>query len=158
MNFNFINLLINKHLTISSTESFTGGLFASELVKNSGASNYFLGGIISYSVTSKINILKIDSSLIKQFGTISKQVSKEMALKGQELFQSDISISFTGNSGPNPAENKPTGLFYITIYYKEFFKTFKFETDLNWNRIQIQQYALECADILLSNFIQDNIA
>ena len=35
----------------------------------------------------------------------------------QKMFNSDIAVSFTGNAGPNPSENKPVGLVYVGIYF-----------------------------------------
>ena len=55
-----INKLKQSNLTISFAESCTGGKLASSLVKHEGISNIFLGGVVTYSKKSKIDILKID--------------------------------------------------------------------------------------------------
>ena len=57
---NIVELLSSKKLTISSAESFTGGLFASLVTDNSGASSVFKGGIVCYTNEIKINVLGVN--------------------------------------------------------------------------------------------------
>ena len=52
-------------MSISVAESCTGGQLAAAFVSQAGASDFFLGGIVTYSTHSKIDILKIDSKKIK---------------------------------------------------------------------------------------------
>ena len=42
-------LFLSKKLTLSFAESCTGGLLQEIVTSNSGASQYFLGGVVSYS-------------------------------------------------------------------------------------------------------------
>lgn len=112
-------LLDEKNLTISSVESFTGGLFGSSLTSVAGSSKYYLGSIISYNTNVKINLLNIDKELINKYTVVSAEVAYEMAKNGRKLLNSDICVSFTGNAGPGVCEgDKPAGLFYIGICYK----------------------------------------
>ncbi len=148
-----IDYLISNNLTLSSVESFTGGKFASAIVDNSGASKYFLGGFVTYSSESKIDILKIDSNIISKYGTISSEVSFWMAKNVKEIFSSDISISFTGNAGPNPDEDKPVGQFYITIFFREKFITKEFFLDSSLSREEIRNEALNLANVLLNDLL-----
>lgn len=99
-----------KNITISSVESFTGGLFASEIVSQPGASKYFKGSLVAYS-----NEIKEKLGVNVKNGVVNKEVAIEMALKGKEFFNVDYCISFTGNAGPTGSEGKEVGLFYIAI-------------------------------------------
>ena len=45
-----INKIKDQKLTLSVAESCTGGKIASSIVSYEGASDFFLGGIVSYSV------------------------------------------------------------------------------------------------------------
>ncbi len=148
-----INFLIDNNLTISSAESFTGGKFASSMVDKSGASKYFLGGVVTYSKESKIRLLDIPEEIIDENGTISRQVSFFMAQNVKDKFKSDISISFTGNAGPNPDERKPVGLFYITIFLQDAFITKEFFLDSNLTRSEIRDQALKISSDLLNNLL-----
>ena len=127
-------LLIKKikdsKMSISVAESCTGGQLAAAFVSQAGASEFFLGGIVTYSTHSKIDILKIDSKKIKLYGVVSQDIANEMSLKVKDLFNSDISISTTGNAGPilaNP--NDVTGRIFISVRVKDKF----FEKECNFN-------------------------
>ena len=110
--------LKKEKLTISSVESVTGGKFASGITSISGASNYFYGSMIVYNEESKINLLNISKETIDTYGTISNEVSLLMAQNFNKLANTDITISFTGNAGPNCIEGKDCGLTYISIVTK----------------------------------------
>lgn len=44
-----LQLMMEKHLTLSCMESLTGGLFATSFTSVPGASEVFLGGAVAYS-------------------------------------------------------------------------------------------------------------
>ena len=99
---------------ISTAESCTGGLLSSAIVNNSGASEVFERSFITYSNEAKINILKINNSIIEEFGAVSKQTACHMASSLVNNFNADIGIGITGIAGPNGGtKNKPVGLVWI---------------------------------------------
>lgn len=113
------NLLIDKKLTISTAESCTGGNVAKTLISNSGSSNYYIGGIVSYSNDSKINELKVKASTLQKHGAVSEETAIEMVKGVQQKFNTDIAISTTGIAGPDGGTTeKPVGTIWIAIYYK----------------------------------------
>ena len=112
---NVIEELKKRQLTISSVESFTGGLFASSITEIPGVSKIYLGTLVSYSTKIKKDVLNVDSDVLNNYGVISKECAEEMLVKGKEMFNSNIVVSFTGNAGPDSMENKEAGLIYIGI-------------------------------------------
>jgi nicotinamide-nucleotide amidase len=110
-----IAALTEKGLTLSTCESFTGGLFASKITAVSGASFVYLGSIVAYSPFSKIDIVHVEPQVIERYGTISPQAVCEMAEKTRALFKSDVAVAFSGNAGPLAQENKPVGLWYGAV-------------------------------------------
>ena len=54
---NLKKLFDDKHLTLGSVESFTGGLFASEITSICGASSFFKGSVVTYATEEKINVV-----------------------------------------------------------------------------------------------------
>lgn len=117
-----------KHITICTAESITGGLISSVITDTPGSSNFFLGGIVSYSNYAKEEILKVEKKLIKAKGVVSMEVCREMALKARSIFASDYSIAVTGFAGPEYYRGK-LGLVYCCIlgpddYIKNFKKRF----------------------------------
>ena len=133
-------LLIERHISISSVESFTVGGFAHQIGRISGISAVYCGTLVSYQTRIKRDVLHIDEKIIDQFGVVSKEVAGLMAIQGQKMFDSDVCISFTGNAGPSAMEGKPVGLIYIGIAYGENIYTFCYR--LSGSRDDIQKQAI----------------
>ncbi|HAJ96002.1 MAG TPA: hypothetical protein DCP02_07195 [Actinobacteria bacterium] len=115
-------------LTISTAESITGGLISSIITDTPGSSQFFAGGIISYSNFAKEEVLQIDKKLMKEKGAVSKEVCVEMALKVMSIFKTDYSLAVTGFAGPEYIGDDP-GLVFCCIcgpsgYQKVFEKKF----------------------------------
>jgi nicotinamide-nucleotide amidase len=120
------DILIKKKLTISTSESCTSGELARLVASISGASNYFLGGIIPYETEKKINILGVKEETVEKFTVVSEEVATEMAEKVQLLFKSDIAISTTGVAGPNKGEDgNDVGTVFYAIRIKDKTENFK---------------------------------
>lgn len=122
-----VDLLIQKKLTVATAESCTGGLLAARFINVSGVSEVFQSGHITYSNESKSKVLGIDKNMIQQYGAVSSQVAKEMAIKLAEISGADVTIGITGIAGPEGgSEEKPVGLVYIgcnicgNIFVKQF--------------------------------------
>lgn len=110
-----IEALTEKGKTLSTCESFTGGLFASKLTAIAGASQVYLGSIVAYSTSAKLDLVHVDPAIIDSYGTISPQAVCEMAEKTRVLFNSDYAIAFSGNAGPLALESKPVGLWFGAV-------------------------------------------
>jgi nicotinamide-nucleotide amidase len=117
-------ILTNRKLTLSTAESCTGGELAKLLTSVSGSSKYFLGGVIAYEAQKKVHILGVSKKTISEKTTVSEEVAQEMSVGGQQLFQTDISLSTTGVSGPNTDEfNNEIGTVFYSIRVRNFEKT-----------------------------------
>jgi nicotinamide-nucleotide amidase len=110
-----IALLKKRRETISVAESVTGGELAAKFTELPGSSEVFLGGVVAYSISSKIKELGIARQLIKKFGVYSEEVAVEMAKSVRTIFQSDWAISSTGVAGPGPDGDIPAGTIWIAI-------------------------------------------
>jgi len=133
-----VELLISKGLTISSCESFTGGLFASTITSIAGVSSVYKGSIIAYHNDIKKDVLCIDEQIFNDYGVISANMALEMVKKCIIMFDTDICVSFTGNAGPNQLENKEVGLWYLAILYKNKSYVYEFKDSGNRNSIRIK--------------------
>jgi len=108
--------LIKKKLTISVSESCTGGLLAHNLTKLANSSKYFQMGLTTYSNQAKMKILKVNKNIINKYGAVSNECCKEMVQNLSKISKSKINVSITGIAGPGGAsKNKPVGLVYIGI-------------------------------------------
>jgi len=147
---------LKKHqVTIATAESCTGGLLAHTLTNISGSSEYFDQGVISYSNTSKMELLGIPAQLIKNYGAVSKQVAIAMAKAIQQRAQVDIGIATTGIAGPTGGtKDKPVGLVFIGVSTKDtvVVKEFLFSGD----RLAIKDNTCTAALELLLETISQN--
>ena len=109
-------ILKNSSKTISFAESCTGGLLQEIITRYSGSSKYFLGGVVSYSIDSKIKLLNVKQSTLQKFGAVSEATAKEMVYGLFNLFFTNISISVTGIAGPTGgSKEKPVGTVHFAI-------------------------------------------
>ena len=111
------NKLIENNLSICSSESLTGGLFGAKLVEVSGISQVYKGSIVAYQNEIKTSLLNVKEETINKHGAVSLECAYEMVKNVQNIFKSDIAVSFTGNAGPNPSEGKKVGLVFVGIYF-----------------------------------------
>lgn len=109
-------LLLKHQKTLAAAESLTGGAFQSKFVSQSGVSEVFKGGIVSYAAEVKQNVLGVKKETIETYGTVSEQCAYEMARRASELMDADIGVSFTGVAGPDRTENKDVGTTYVCLY------------------------------------------
>lgn len=108
------DLMREKGLTLSISESCTGGLVQDHITDVPGSSDYYIGGVVSYSNDSKINFLGVKPESIERFGAVSGEVAEEMAKGVRKKMGSDIGLSVTGIAGPGGGtKEKPVGLVYI---------------------------------------------
>ncbi|GAB6156226.1 competence/damage-inducible protein A [Desulfosporosinus burensis] len=109
-------LFTDRHLTISTAESCTGGLLGAALTQEPGSSRFYLGGVVSYSNSLKQGLLGVSGETLKAFGAVSEEVAKEMAEGIRAKTGSDLAISTTGIAGPDGgSDQKPVGLVFIGI-------------------------------------------
>jgi nicotinamide-nucleotide amidase len=141
-------LLRERKLTISLAESLTGGLVQHKLTQIPGSSDYFMGGIVSYSNEAKMELLGVRESSLKKYGAVSELVAKEMAEGVRKRLGADIGISTTGIAGPTGATaTKPVGLVYLALSAKDIVIARKqvFGPDRNSVKQRSAQAALELA-------------
>ncbi len=131
-----IKILTKNKLKVSFAESCTGGLLASSITSASGASKVFNLGLVTYSNQAKINILKVNKSIIRKYGAVSYECCLAMVNNLSKISNANINISITGVAGPKGGtKQKPVGLVYIgvkkgkkTQIIKCFFKSKKRST------------------------------
>lgn len=96
--------------TIAVAESESGGLLAGRLTLRPGSSQWFAGGVVSYSNESKSKLLGVDPKLIESKGAVSPEVAEAMADGAIERIDADVGCAVTGIAGPDGgSEEKPVG-------------------------------------------------
>lgn len=103
-------------LTLAVAESCTGGLLGGRLTGVPGSSDYFLGGIISYSNVLKESLLGVPATTLAAHGAVSEETACAMAEGVIRATGANIGVSITGVAGPGGGtEEKPVGLICIGI-------------------------------------------
>lgn len=110
------HLLRQRGLTMSSAESCTGGLIGHLLTEIPGSSDYYRGGLISYSDDLKQSELGVDSATLEHHGAVSAQTCIAMAEGARKRYGTDLAIAVTGIAGPGGGSAaKPVGLTYVAV-------------------------------------------
>ena len=152
-----MDLLVSNSMTLSTVESCTGGMIASRIVGESGASEVLKCGFITYSNKSKRKLVGVKKSTLDKYGAVSRQVASEMAKGGAAVSKSDVCISVTGIAGPDGGtEEKPVGLVYIGCCVKG--KTTVKEFRFSGNRSKIRTLSATNALILARECILEYIS
>jgi nicotinamide-nucleotide amidase len=113
-------LLQQKRQTLATAESITAGLVAQRIAQIPGASNWLMGGVISYTNEWKQNLLGVPAELLAKHGAVSAEVAAAMALGCRERYRTDLAVSTTGLAGPGTGgEDKPVGSVFIGLASKE---------------------------------------
>ena len=135
-----VALLIEKNITIGSVESFTVGKFAATLGEVPNVSKVFKGSLVTYQNETKERLLNISKDVIAQKGVVSKELASLMCIHGQQILNSDLCVSFTGNAGPGKMEEKAVGTVFIGIIWKQKVRVYNLQ--LSGTRVLIQQEAI----------------
>lgn len=116
---NLVDFLKKNNKTISSMESCTGGMFASEITNISGSSDVFKAGLVTYCNEYKIKF-GVSKNVIDEYTVYSINTAMEMAKSVANMMSANYGIGITGQLGDidesNP-NNKPN-----TVYFAIFDK------------------------------------
>lgn len=105
-----VNLLIENNYHIAFAESCTAGLCSATLVNVANASKVLDVSFTTYANEAKVKYLGVSENAINEFGVVSEQVAKQMALGVANEAKSEVGVAVTGIAGPSGGTaNKPVG-------------------------------------------------
>lgn len=109
--------MLRQHgLKLAVAESCSGGYLAHDITAVAGSSDYFLGGVVSYSNSLKENLLGVKAETLAKHGAVSKEVVCEMARGIRRITGAEVALATSGIAGPGGAtENKPVGQVWVGI-------------------------------------------
>lgn len=108
--------LQSNNATITVAESCTGGWISKVMTDISGSSKWFEMGFITYSDKAKQQLIGVNRASLKQWGAVSEQVVREMALGALHIADADFAISVSGIAGPDGGSaEKPTGTIWFAF-------------------------------------------
>jgi nicotinamide-nucleotide amidase len=107
-------LLKKRGLTIAAAESCTGGYLAHRMTSVPGSSAYFMGGVVAYDNSVKMQVLDVKSETLQQHGAVSEATVLEMAQNVRQKLNTDIGVATSGIAGPDGGTaEKPVGTIWI---------------------------------------------
>lgn len=156
LNLTLAKMLVEKELTIGTSESCTGGLLGATLIDYPGISNVFLEGAITYSNDAKIRTLGVRKETLDKFGPVSEETAREMAEGIRKRCGSYIGVSTTGIAGPGGGtEDNPVGLVYIAVSIGD--NTVVMRNVFNGDRNAIRRRAcLKALDMVRKGILKEN--
>lgn len=86
--------------TVSVAESSTGGLISANLLTVSGASSFYVGGSVVYSLKSRHAFLKFDRERTKNLEPLSEAMVMEFARAARNKLDTDWGLAELGAAGP----------------------------------------------------------
>lgn len=147
-------LLRAKGLVMGTAESCTGGRIANMITLVAGSSEYFAGGVISYSNDVKHNVLGVSEESLSQHGAVSREVVEQMALGAIRVLGCDCSVATSGIAGPGGGTpEKPVGTVWIAAALKDriISRCWHFGTERQQNIQSAADAALTMLSELLTN-------
>ena len=110
------HVLRARKLALAVAESCSGGLICHRLTNVPGSSDYFLGGLVTYSNQAKIDLLKVPSETLQTHGAVSAPTAEAMARGAAARFHADLALAVTGIAGPSGGSSeKPVGTVYMGL-------------------------------------------
>jgi nicotinamide-nucleotide amidase len=110
----FGHMVRDRGMTVAVAESLTGGLIGAELTAVTGSSDFFLGSVVTYSTSSKHDVVGVDDAILAGPGAVSEEAAAALANGAARLFGAAIGLSATGVAGPAEQDGKPVGTVYVS--------------------------------------------
>lgn len=111
-----LDALERTKLTLATAESCTGGSIAAAVTAEPGASEWFMGGVVSYANSVKQGILDVSNESLHTYGAVSRQVVEQMLAGVCRATGSDCAVATSGIAGPGGGTpDKPVGTVWIGV-------------------------------------------
>jgi PncC family amidohydrolase len=140
------NFLRQWGLKLALAESCTGGLVADRITDLPGSSEYFLGGLVTYSYEAKVSLLGVSWDTLRQHGAVSRETVIEMARGARTVLGADIAVSVSGIAGPGGGmPGKPVGYtwFGLSALEGDYARNFTWDGDRRANKQASADAALQ---------------
>lgn len=122
--------LYESGLTVGTAESCTGGRIAEAIIAVPGASNYFKGGVISYTNEVKESLLGVSHEVLEEQTAVCEDVAKAMVKGAIKTLGVDFAIASTGTAGPGGGTSEiPVGTIWLACGNADKIVTMKLTED-----------------------------
>lgn len=104
-----------RRQSVATAESLTAGLVAATLAGVPGASVALRGGLITYTVESKIDLAGVAPELLADVGPVAEPTARALAVGAQQRCGATWGVGVTGVAGPEPHGGHPVGTVFVGI-------------------------------------------
>jgi nicotinamide-nucleotide amidase len=109
-------LLKENKKTLCTAESCTGGEIAHLITSIPGSSAYYKGTVVAYANSVKTQLLGVREDMLLNYGAVSEEVVRQMAIESRKLLNTDYSIATSGIAGPDGGTGtKPAGTIWMAV-------------------------------------------
>ncbi|MFN8126132.1 MAG: nicotinamide-nucleotide amidohydrolase family protein [Candidatus Nanopelagicales bacterium] len=99
--------------TVAAAESLTGGGVCVALSEAAGSSEVFVGGVVTYAISAKTDLLGVPAALLAEVGPVHPAVAGEMARRVAALTGADIGVATPRVAGPEPHGGREPGFALV---------------------------------------------
>lgn len=109
-------LLREQGKQFGTAESCTGGYIAHLITSVPGASDYFPGGLVTYSNAHKTRYLGVSPEILETHGAVSAETVSAMAQGALDALGVDVALAISGIAGPGGGSpEKPVGTVWMAV-------------------------------------------
>lgn len=105
-------------LRLAVAESMTGGRLQALITAESGASEFFRGGLTAYTLDEKVRHLGVERAAAAVVDCVSAEVAWQMARGACALFGADVAVATTGYAEPAVARGFAAPGFFWAICHR----------------------------------------
>lgn len=129
---------------LATAESCTGGMLAAACTAVAGSSDWFDGGVVSYSNAAKTAWLGVSEELLAAQGAVSQAVAEAMVAGLLWQGRAQWAVAVTGIAGPGGAvPGKPVGTVWLA--WGSPAAVFSERLQLDGDRASVRQQTVNCA-------------
>jgi nicotinamide-nucleotide amidase len=110
-----VALLTARGETVATAESLTAGLLAATLAGVPGASAVLLGGLVTYTVETKIALAGVPRELLDDLGPVAAPTAAALAEGARDRCVATWGVGLTGVAGPEPHGGHAVGTVYLGL-------------------------------------------
>lgn len=150
------DLLAKNNLKLAVAESLTAGKLSALIASNAGISEFYQGGVTSYTCDIKNSVLGVNKDLLDTDGPYNFDTTHQMCDGVMKLMNADITVATSGVAGPGDDGNTKEGTVYISIKYKDKYYDLTYRSTCS-SREAIREEASNMAYAKLENVLVDLI-
>ncbi|MGY4709869.1 CinA family protein [Mycolicibacterium sp. CBM1] len=107
--------LAGRGHTVATAESLTAGLLAATLAGVPGASAVLRGGLITYTVETKITLAGVAPEVLDGVGPVAAETAAALAEGARSRCAATWGVGLTGVAGPEPHGGHPVGTVFLGL-------------------------------------------